>query len=135
MSDEKEKLAKVAETLCIGHYARHVFICIGDKCCSTEIGQAAWDVLKKELKDRKLSLSTVENACYRTKADCLRVCESGPILVVYPDGQWYHDMTADKITEFVEKHLVAGQPIEEWTFAKNPLLTPLAPAAGERGRG
>ena len=121
MKKPDKSLAKLAETLCIGHYTRPVLICIGDKCCTPEVGQAAWNALKKELKDRNLSLSTGENACYRTKADCLRVCDRGPIVVVYPDGHWYHDMTADKIPEFVERHLVAGEPVEEWTFARNPL--------------
>ncbi|QVL34655.1 NAD(P)H-dependent oxidoreductase subunit E [Telmatocola sphagniphila] len=121
MSEVKQELAKIAKTLCIGSYSRHVLLCAGEKCCSAEVGQEAWEVLKRELKDRQLSLSTAENACFRTKAGCLRVCSNGPILVVYPEGDWYHDMTADKIPEFVERHLVQNQPIEDWIFAKNPL--------------
>ena len=84
-------------------------------------GQAAWDALKKELKDRGLSLSTGPNACYRTKVGCLRICQGGPIAVVYPEGTWYAGMTADRIPLFVQQHLVEGRPIEEWVFAENPL--------------
>jgi (2Fe-2S) ferredoxin len=98
-----------------------VFLCVGDSCCSDEIGQAAWEKLKSELKERNLSLAAGPTACYRTKVKCLRVCTGGPILVVYPEGTWYMGMTADRITRFVLEHLVGGKPIEEWIFARNPL--------------
>ncbi len=119
--DEKAKLAEMAKKLLIGEYHRHVFLCIGDACCAVDTGAKAWDALKIELKRRNLSLATGPTACYRTKVQCLRVCDSGPILVVYPEGTYYHDMTADRIPEFVDRHLLQGQPIEDWIFAHNPL--------------
>jgi len=121
MPDDKAKLKKIADTLLIGEYHRHVFLCIGEDCCSAEVGAEAWDALKGELKRRNLSLATGPNACYRTKVQCLRVCSGGPIMVVYPEGTYYAGMTADRIPEFVQKHLVEGQPVEEWVFARNPL--------------
>ena len=119
--DEKQPLEAIAKKLMIGEYHRHVFLCIGDACCSADAGAKSWDALKDELKRRNLSLATGPAACYRTKVQCLRVCVSGPILVVYPEGTWYHGMTAERIPEFVESHLVNGQPIENWIFARNPL--------------
>ena len=116
-----EKLRETASQLKIGHYSRHVFLCIGESCCSKEQGELAWKALKDQLKERDLSLSTGPNACYRTKAGCLRVCTGGPILVVYPEGNWYCGMTADRIPEFIERQIVRGEPIEEWIFAKNPI--------------
>jgi (2Fe-2S) ferredoxin len=115
------KLRETAEHYGVGHFSRHVFLCIGPDCCSTEAGEAAWNALKGELKSRNLSMSRGPNACYRTKADCLRICAGGPILVVYPEGTWYAQMTADRIARFVQEHLVEGRPIEEWIFARNPL--------------
>ncbi|MBO0697052.1 MAG: (2Fe-2S) ferredoxin domain-containing protein [Zavarzinella sp.] len=119
--DKSGTLPEVAEKLGIGSYHRHVFLCAGDKCCTAEVGQAAWDALKKELKDRGLSLSTGPNACYRTKVACLRICQGGPTAVVYPEGTWYHGLTADRIPLFVQQHLIEGQPVAEWVFAENPL--------------
>jgi (2Fe-2S) ferredoxin len=121
MSESSEKLAGIAEKLLIGQFHRHVFLCIGESCCTSESGQAAWDRLKDELKARNLSLATGPNACYRTKVGCLRICAGGPILVVYPEGTWYAGMTADRIPRFVQEHLVDGKPIEEWIIARNPL--------------
>jgi (2Fe-2S) ferredoxin len=118
---EIQKLRDVALTLKIGTYTRHVLLCIGEACCSKEAGELAWTALKDQLKERGLSLSSCPTACYRTKVGCLRVCMGGPILVVYPEGNWYCSMTADRIPEFIERQLVQGEPIEEWIFAKNPV--------------
>jgi (2Fe-2S) ferredoxin len=121
MDETQTKLAGIAEKLLIGQFHRHVFLCVGESCCSAAVGQAAWDVLKDELKARNLSLSTGPAACYRTKVGCLRICAGGPIMVVYPEGTWYMGMTADRIPRFVQEHLVEGKPIEEWIIARNPL--------------
>lgn len=121
MDDTQTKLAGIAEKLLIGQFHRHVFLCVGESCCTAAVGQAAWDVLKDELKTRNLSLATGPAACYRTKVGCLRICAGGPILVVYPEGTWYMGMTAERIPRFVQEHLVDGKPIEEWIIARNPL--------------
>jgi (2Fe-2S) ferredoxin len=124
MSEANEKLSAIAEQLLIGQFHRHVFLCVGDACCAAigrDGAQAAWDALKDELKARNLSLATGPAACYRTKVGCMRICTGGPILVVYPEGTWYGGMTADRIPRFVQEHLIGGQPIEEWIFARNPL--------------
>lgn len=119
MSDKREQLESVAAKLGIGSYHRHVFLCTGPNCCTPEEGQAAWDTLKQQIKEH--NLSSGERACYRTKVGCLRICCHGPTMVVYPDGDWYHGMSADRIPLFVRKHLAAGEPIAEWIFARNPL--------------
>jgi (2Fe-2S) ferredoxin len=121
MSNEKNKLQDIADKLKIGQFARHVFLCIGNTCCSQDQGELAWSALKDQLKERNLSLSSGPASCYRTKVGCLRVCHGGPILVVYPEGNWYAGMTADRIPEFIERQLVRGEAIEEWIFARNPL--------------
>ena len=118
MSEEKD-LRAVVEKLGIGSYARHVLLCTGPRCCDEETGQKAWETLKKELKER-FPLSGPNN-CYRTRVACLRICCEGPTMVVYPEGTWYHGMTAERIPRLVQEHLVEGRPIEEWIFARNPL--------------
>ncbi len=118
---DRDKLQDIAVELKIGAYSRHVFLCIGNACCSNEQGAVAWKALKDQLKQRNLSLSTGPNACYRTKVECLRICQDGPIMVVYPEGNWYAGMTADRIPEFVERQLIRGEPIDDWIFARNPI--------------
>lgn len=121
MNTELEPLRELAEKLLIGQYGRHVFLCTGESCSAAGVGEAAWEVLKRELKDRGLSLSAGPQACYRTKVGCLRICRGGPILLVYPEGTYYGGMTAERIPEFVREHLVGGRPVEGRIFARNPL--------------
>ena len=119
MSEQREQLEKVAAKLGIGRYRRHVLLCTGPDCCSPEEGMRAWEALKAQIKQHGLGAGP--GACYRTKVGCLRICCHGPTMVVYPEGTWYHGMTAERIPRFVQEHLVEGRPIREWIFAGNPL--------------
>jgi (2Fe-2S) ferredoxin len=119
MSDDRNELQAIAAQLGIGNYRRHVFLCTGPRCCTPETGLAAWEALKALLKEQ--GLGSGPSACYRTKVGCLRICCQGPTMVVYPDGTWYHGMTAERMPQFVQEHLIEGRPIREWVFADNPL--------------
>ena len=116
---EKNELQAVAAKLGVGDYKRHVLLCTGPTCCTPEDGMVAWEEMKKQLKEK--GLLTGENACYRTKVGCLRICMHGPTMVIYPEGTWYRGMTKERVGEFVQKHLVEGRPVEKWIFARNPL--------------
>jgi (2Fe-2S) ferredoxin len=117
--DNEALLHATAAKLGIGGYVRHVLLCTGPSCCTPEEGQAAWEALKGQIKQHDLTAG--DHACYRSKVGCLRVCCHGPTMVVYPEGTWYHGMTADRIPRLVEQHLLHGEPVREWVFADNPL--------------
>src|SRR5262245_63950750 len=103
MPEPHEELQAAVAKHGIGGYRRHVFLCTGPSCCTPEVGMAAWEVLKGQIKLH--NLGSGENACYRTKVGCLRICCHGPTMVVYPEGTWYAGMTAERIPRFVREHL------------------------------
>ncbi len=57
MAEPLAKLTEIADKLLIGKFHRHVFLCVGEACCTAATGAEAWEALKKELKDRNLSLA------------------------------------------------------------------------------
>ncbi len=105
-----------------GRYVRHILICADQtkpKCASREVTNRAWDYLKKRLGE--LGLASGDGCVYRSKVNCLRVCEQGPIAVVYPDGVWYHSATPSIVERILREHVIGGRPVEEFVFARNPL--------------
>ena len=103
----------------IGKLTRHIFLCLGPDCCDRKDGEETWDHLKKRLK--KLNLAGPDGTCFRTKADCLRVCADGPIAVVYPEGAWYQNVTPENADRIIDEHLVHGRIVDDLCFVKNPL--------------
>jgi len=116
---ELERLQQIAAGLNVPRVRRHIFLCSDQskpKCCSKEAGIEAWDYLKKRLAELGLL-----DRVYRTKANCLRICEQGPIAVVYPEGTWYRAASPEVLERIIQEHLIHGRVLEEYAFARSPV--------------
>ena len=104
------------------HVSHHLLLCAAPTkskgtCIGSGKGLASWEKLKQLTKEFCLdSPARVQGIVLRTKADCLRVCERGPILLVWPDGIWYEGVSAERIERIIQEHVIEGRPCREWVI-------------------
>lgn len=93
----------------------HIFICTSCRINGQQKGfcfsKDSVDIVQKfmeELDDRDLSQEVMV-----TNTGCFGICDKGPVVVIYPEGTWYGNVTEDDVETIVEQHIEGGKVVEE----------------------
>ncbi len=88
----------------------HVLICGGTGCTSSG-SLVLHDKLAEELKAKGL-----EEEIKIVMTGCFGLCALGPIMIVYPEGTFYSQVTPEDIPEIVEEHLLKGRIVNRLVY-------------------
>jgi (2Fe-2S) ferredoxin len=99
--------------------SHHLLLCATPSkalCCpDPAVGAASWEALKRLVRELGLeNPARSEGIVLRTKADCLRICAEGPVLLIWPDGIVYGGVTPERIETILRQHVIGGRPVSDW---------------------
>ncbi len=94
-------------------YSSHVLVCSGTSCTSKkspELIKKLEEGIKRKKLDEKIQVITTS---------CFGLCAEGPIVVVYPEGAIYSNVTLNDIDEIINEHLVKGRIVKRLLSGNN----------------
>ena len=88
----------------------HVLCCGGTGCTSSGSPRIQ-DAFRTEIEKAGLAeeISVIQTGCFG-------LCALGPVVIVYPDGTFYSNVTVDDVAEIVNEHLLKGRPVERLVY-------------------
>ncbi|RMF67917.1 MAG: (2Fe-2S) ferredoxin domain-containing protein [Calditrichaeota bacterium] len=105
-------------------FKHHFFVCTNSRppfmkpSCGPKNSPEILSALVEEADRRGLLDEIKITAC-----GCLGPCEDGPMIVVYPEGVWYHNVQTSDVPEIVQSHMVENTPVArlryEWPDEPN----------------
>ncbi len=92
-------------------FHHHIVVCTQQKaenvtCCASAGSPSVLEALYRELGSAGLSNDVMVSTC-----GCLGLCDSGPVVIVYPEGTWYVKVRPSDVKEIVASHITKGQPV------------------------
>jgi (2Fe-2S) ferredoxin len=86
--------------------SKHVLLCNGASC-TKKGSEEVTNAIRQDIKDQGLL-----KKIHTTKTLCNGRCKEGPTVIVYPDGDWYKEMTPEKGLQLIEK-LKSNQKLKD----------------------
>ena len=94
----------------------HIFVCASfrgteakGKCLRKDSMELV-PYLQEELVDRGMNAMV-------TTTGCLNLCEDGPVMIVYPQGHWYRNVSGQDAVDAILDAMEEGKPAAEYLLA------------------
>ena len=96
----------------------HIFVCGsfragGDSqgVCSKKDSMQLIQYMERELSDRGLA------DVFVSSTGCLKVCDRGPAMVIYPENWWYGHVEDEAAVDAIIDGLEEGRPAEQYIIS------------------
>lgn len=106
VSEQGEELSKKTG------YRKQVLVCGGTGCTSSGSKKVV------EALESSLVQLGIEKEIYVVRTGCFGLCALGPIMIVYPEGCFYSQVTPDGVRRIAEEHLKNGNIVKELLYAE-----------------
>lgn len=84
----------------------HLLVCDGKSC-----RESGSDKVAKRIKETVKDIEK-QNEVLMTRTSCTDQCSKGPIVIVYPEGVWYCEVTPKIAAQIVSKHVSDEEVLE-----------------------
>jgi (2Fe-2S) ferredoxin len=92
----------------------HIFVCASFRVqgepkgiCNKKGAVELLQYIETEINDRGMDNISVSST------GCLKMCDNGPVLIVYPESDWYGQVDKDAIDEILDA-LEKGEKVEKY---------------------
>jgi len=94
--------------------AYHILVCTNKRppghprgSCGENDAEAVLEKISTGIEEKMLFGKAITST-----SSCLGPCSVGPIVVVYPDGVWYHKVKVEDVDEILDSHIGQGKKVD-----------------------
>ena len=107
---------------CMEPFRYHVFVCMQEKpegipSCSSSNSSQLLQALEREVLAQGLDDNVQITTC-----GCMGLCDDRPVMIVYPEGVWYHKVHEQDAREIVTSHLGNGRVVSRLVWSDFPAM-------------
>ena len=88
----------------------HVLICGGTGCSSSKSDEIRLQMIEQ------IANAGLAEEVQVVQTGCFGLCALGPIMVVYPEGTFYSNVTIEDVPEIVSEHLLKGRIVDRLVY-------------------
>lgn len=98
---------------------RHLLVCAGFRAgrsiqgtCPKRGSTEYLPYLEEEIEDREMENTVISST------GCLNMCENGPVMIVYPENDWYGKISSEDALGNILDALAEGRKAEEYLLTE-----------------